>query len=135
MLNIDREVRDIIKADYQKNHSGREYSVNTVLKIFDNLEKVKYSANRYGSVVIVHTPYDQDTIEFHCTNGGDTKDLIEAVNQFNKEMSEVYTWSVTFYDNPKINELLKHSFCPSEFKKIDKGIDETYEAKFRLRST
>jgi len=132
-MNIDTEVREIISTDYQKNHQGREYSLDRVFKVFKNLELVDYSASKYHHVVIVHTPVDQDTIEFHCTNGGSAEDLISAVNQFNKEMSKDYQWSVTYYDNPKINDLLSHSYCPSEFTKIDRGIDNTYEAKFRIR--
>ena len=132
-MNINDEVREIIQADYQKNHSGREYSVDTVYKVFNNLKLVDYNARKYGRVIIAYIKLSDSTVEFHCTNGGGTEDLIKAVNQFNTEMSDDYEWSVTYYDNPKINELLKHSVCPSEFTKIDQDIDKTYEAKFRLR--
>ena len=132
-MQIDTEIENIIKTDYQKNHQGRNYSVDAVLDIFDNIEQTKYSTRRYGKVIVVYKPFNATTVEFHCTNGGNSKDIIEAVNQFNKEMVDSYIWSVTFYDNPKINELLKHSFCPSDFTKIDKGVDKTYMAKFSLR--
>lgn len=132
-MEINSEVREIIRADYLKNHQGREYGVYTLLRIFDNLSHVDYSARKYGKVVVAYKRLTENAVEFHCTNGGNAKDLIEAVNQFNKEMSEQYLCSVTFYDNKKINELLKHSFCPSEFTKINGGIDKTYEAKFILR--
>ena len=133
-MQIDTELENIIRTDYQKHHQGREYSVDTVLRVWTNLEQVEYHARKYGKVMIVHKPFNEDTVEFHCTNSGNAEDLIKAVNEFNKEMINDYTWSVTFYDNPKINELLKHSFCPSEFTQIDQGIDKTYEAKFGLRS-
>jgi hypothetical protein len=133
-MNIDTELEQIICKDYQKNHQGREYTVDTVLKVWQNLESVDYRARRYGAVAIVHKPYNEDTVEFHCTNSGTALDLVCAVNEFNKEMSVSYTYSITFYDNPKINELLQQSLCPSEFTRVDRGIDETYEAKFWLRS-
>jgi len=133
-MQLDTELEQIIRKDYQKNHQGREYSLDTVVKVWQNLESVDYHARRYGLVAIVYKPYSDDTVEFHCTNSGRAGDLIKAVNEFNKEMTESYSHSVTFYDNPKINELLMHSYCPSEFTRIDQGIDKTYQAKFRLRS-
>lgn len=132
-MQIDTEIENIIKTDYQKNHQGRNYSVDTVLDIFNRLEETKYSTRKYGKVIVVYKPFNANTVEFHCTNGGGPADIIEAVNQFNTEMKDSYIWSVTFYDNPKINELLKHSVCPSDFTKIDRGVDKTYMAKFRLR--
>jgi len=132
-MQIDTEIKNIIKTDYQKNHKGREYSMDTVLDIFDRLEETRYSNRKYGKVIIVYKPFNATTVEFHCTNGGGPADIIQAVNAFNKEMTESYVWSVTYYDNPKINDLLKHSQCPSDFTKIDKGVDKTYMAKFSLR--
>ena len=134
-MNIDTEVAKIIERDYQLHHQGRAYGVDTVLKVFNNLSKINYDAKRYGRVVIAYTPLTDTEVEFHCHNAGNTNDLILAVNQFNKDFADDYAWSVTYYDNPKINELLKHSLCPCEFAQIDQGEDRTYEAKFRLRST
>jgi hypothetical protein len=132
-MQIDTELEQIIKTDYQKHHQGRDYTVDTVLEVWSNMEKANYFFRVYGPVAIVHKPYSEDTVEFHCTNSGSAEDLVRAVNEFNKEMSVRYVHSVTFYDNPKINELLKYAQCPNEFAKIDRGIDKTYEAKFRLR--
>jgi hypothetical protein len=133
-MNIDTELEQIIRKDYENNHQGREYSLDTVLTVWKNLEQVDYCARRYGPVAIVYKPYSDDTVEFHCTNSGNALDLTGAVSEFNREMSKDYFWSITFYDNPRINELLKHVVYPSEFTKIDRGIDKTYQAKFRLRS-
>jgi hypothetical protein len=132
-MHIDTEKYDIIKRDYEKNHSDREYDFNRMLHIFENIERVGWLAFKHGAVLITYKPYNVDTVEFHCHNGGSKKDLIAAVNAFNNDMSDTYFFSVTFYDNPVINELLKHSDFPCEFKKIDQGIDQTYEANFRLR--
>jgi hypothetical protein len=134
-MNIDTEVAKIIERDYELHHQGRAYGVDRVLQVFNNLSLINYSAKKYGSVVIAYTKLDDAHVEFHCHNAGNTNDLISAVNQFNKDSAEDYAWSVTYYDNPKINALLKHSLCPCEFAQIDQGEDRTYEAKFRLRST
>jgi hypothetical protein len=135
MTVIDKELEKIIETDYHKNHQGREYDLARVVKIFKHLDLVNYDIFKHGPVLIVHTPLSEDTIEFHCTNGGTSKDLCFAVNEFNRTMSATYTWSVTFYDNPAINKLLKHTAYPCEYEKIDQGIDRTYQAKFSLRRT
>jgi hypothetical protein len=132
-MHIDLEKYDIIKRDYEKNHNGREYDFNRMLHIFENIEHVGWLMFKHGPVLITYKPYTVDTVEFHCHNGGTGKDLTAAVNAFNKDMSDTYFFSVTFYDNPAINELLNYSNFACEFKKINKGIDETYEATFRLR--
>lgn len=133
-MHIDLEKYNIIKNDYEKNHNDREYSFDRVLQIFENIERVGWLAFKHGPVLITYKPYNMDTIEFHCHNGGTGKDLTAAVNAFNQDMSDTYFFSVTFYDNPAINNLLKYTLYPSEYKKIDQGIDKTYEATFRLRS-
>jgi hypothetical protein len=133
-MHIDIEKYNIIKRDYEKNHDGREYSFDRMIQIFENIERVGWSAFKHGPVLIAYAPYTVDTVEFHCHNGGTSKDLTAAVSAFNEDMSDTYFFSVTFYDNPKINKLLKHVKFPNELKKIDQGIDETYQATFRLRS-
>lgn len=133
-MTIDTVEQEIIQRDYAKNHSSRDYTLEQVLKIFNNLESTGFSRVKYGPVIIVYKPYTVDTVEFHCTNGGNRHDLVSAVNQFNEDMSDTYWWSVTFYDNEKINPLLELAAAPSMLRKIDSGIDKTYEAMFKLRS-
>jgi len=84
-----------------------------------------------NNVIIVYQ--DRDGVcEFHCFSGGSGKDLTEAINTFLSAMRVEYGRAVTYYDNPRINDISHYSLFPTVVRKIDDGEDRTYEMEFIL---
>jgi hypothetical protein len=133
-MSLTTEEQQLITKDYEKNHSSRDYSLDQFVAAVGNFKNYGWSKFKHGAVIIVYRPYTADTVEFHCHNSGNGGELVEAVNAFNRDMQDTYWWSVTFYDNIKINRLLEYTECPSQLRKVDLGVDKTYEAMFKLRS-
>lgn len=131
---LDTKLKSILVTDYNKNHKDRDYDLMSYLNIYENLEKTQYSMLKFDNVAIVYKELNPTTVEFHCVNGGSASDLTSSVDKFNKLMSSQYSTSVTYYDNVRINDILKHLINVPTVQKIDLGIDKTYEAIWQLRS-
>ena len=126
--------QEIITADYQNNHQGREYSLQHSL---DSFEKYVQHGGKYfvsGNTIFLIEPKANGVVEFHTINGGDGKDLSRGINHLLKEASQYFIKAITYYDNPRINDLLSHSQFKHTVKKINQGLDKTYELVFDLRS-
>lgn len=125
------DVASILTADFNKNHQGRSYSLDHVLTTFDKYTEI---GGRYfvsENVVIVYEN-KVEVCEFHCFSGGNGRDLTEAINLFLSSISIEYKRAVTYYDNPRINEISQYSLFPVSIQKIDAGEDKTYEMVFIL---
>jgi len=123
-------LRDIATKNFQKNYQDRDFDLDYAI---DYLEKYRGMLFHKENVVIRYAPIDDTTIEFHCMNAGNGKDLTEAINELLQSLSAGYDRAVTYYDNPKINELVQYSHFPTCVEKIDAGVDRTYEMRFDLR--
>lgn len=124
---------EIIAADYQNNHAGRQYSAQYAHDIFK-----KYVASGESYLVVGRTMFlfhavDQDTAEFHSINGGNAEDLVHGVNQLLHALSKHFSKAVTYYDNPRVSDLASQGEYPYSIRKIDQGMDRTYELTFNLR--
>jgi len=124
---------EIISADYRTNHQGREYSQQQAQAVFQ-----KYLQNGgkhvvFGRTMFLIKPLDRSTVEFHTINGGNEVDLVNGVNQLMQVLSQHFSRAVTYYDNPRINDLLVHASFPHSAHKVDQGRDRTYELIFDLR--
>lgn len=124
----------IIDVDYERNQAGGEHSKEYIHAIMDQyvLHKGKYFET--DSVFIIYKNLDENTVEIHCVNGGSGADLTEAINTLLKQLATNYKKVVTYYDNPRVNDLVKYSYFPAKVEKIDDGLDRTYEMSFELRS-
>lgn len=125
---------DIVTADVQNNHKGRDLGVKEAIKTYDKWVKGGGKVFKTDKVRILYTALLKKGVEFHCINGGNANDLIDAVNSFLQSLIGQFPVAVTYYDNPAINELLKHATVHAHFEKIDEGVDKTYAAVFILRN-
>jgi hypothetical protein len=136
---ITDAVKSIIKADYERNHGGRDYSLeeytNNVSRYLTNLGRAVISSN----VIIIWDRLTTQDIEFHTINGGTPEQLVHEV------VKQLELWSIdnksacTYYDNPDISALveLQSSHYPHlkyTIKKVDLGEDMTYCLTFHLEN-
>ena len=123
----------ILEADFVANHQGREYDldyINSVMRLWRDSGAMIFCAPNVMFVVEERT---DGMAEFHSVNGGSAKDLSFGVNTLLKALAAFYEEAVTYYDNPRVNDLLKHSDYPASFTRIDDGLDKTFEAIFKLK--
>jgi hypothetical protein len=128
------DLRQIVFADFQKNHQGRNYDLDFAHNVFDEYIEKELPRFTTESVMIIYND-NAGVLEFHCINGGTGKDLSTAINQFLTNCSNDYDRAVTYYDNPRINDLIKFSKFPASVEKIDKGDDRTFQMSFDLRGS
>ncbi len=133
-LHSPEELDSIIERDYALNHSQRDYSCETVkLRVAAWMcdGRPLFCAER--TAFILEFPSKQ-ICEFHSINGGTAQQLTAGVQKLLEFLSAYYPYAVTYYDNPRVNDLLKHVGFVSESHRIDAGEDRTFEAIFYLRS-
>ena len=126
------DLRRIVDADFAKNHNGRSYDCAFAHNVFRKYIDTGLPSVNTESVLIIYNDR-AGVIEFHCVNGGSGEDLTTAINDFLTQCSRDYDRAVTYYDNPRINELVRFSKYPATIAQIDGGEDRTYEMSFDLR--
>ena len=126
------DLRGIVIADLHRHYDGRDYSEEYAVSLVDQLNKLGQVFHA-PNVIIRFCKSDDVTVAFHCMNAGSGADLTNAINSLLKSLPEQFTRAVTYYDNPRINELSKYSYFPTVVTKIDGGTDRTYEMSFDLR--
>lgn len=124
---------EIIMADHKKNHANRSYSAQHAHEVFKKYVAMGESHQIVGKTMFLFHAVDKDTAEFHSINGGNSGDLVVGVNQFLQKLAHDFKQAVTYYDNPRVSELAVHGHYPHSIRKIDRGIDRTYELSFDLR--
>ena len=127
------EPHDIIARDFAKNHQGREYDEAHAHRVFDQYAAGGGKFLHLGNVLIFVTPLSLNCVEFHCMNGGTGAELTEAVNTALGQLSSHFDFAFTYYDNPRINAMMKFRKYPVEVSCINDGIDRTFEARFSLK--
>lgn len=128
------EMQRILEIDHKANHAGRSYDVSyscRVLRLWRESGGMIFCA---PNVMFIIQEQSHDTVEFHSVNGGTAKNLTAGVNALLSLLAVYYPYAATYYDNPRVNDLLKHADYPSQLTRLDAGEDRTFEAKFRLRS-
>jgi hypothetical protein len=127
-----KAISRIIKADCSKNYPNRPADPESVILDFEKYAKNGGAYFSTENVIIVLKYLGDDCVEFLCMNGGSGK----AINTMLLKLaaSGSYSRAVTYYDNPRINDLAKYSKFPAEVKKVDLGEDRTYEMSIDLRS-
>jgi len=125
-------LKEIIFADWKKHYADREISAEFLWESFVkycNRGEVFFTTEK---VVTILKYVGNNTIEFHCMNGGNGKDLTEAVNLLTNKLSDKYDKAVTYFDNPRISEFVKYSDFPAEVKEVNLGTDMKYELTIYL---
>jgi len=124
---------EIISADYKANHAGREYTEKDAQAVFKKYLAAGEKHVVFGKTMFLMHMVGKDAVEFHSINGGGPVDIINGVNNLLQVLSAQFSKAVTYYDNPKINALAEQSKFPHKIRKVNKGIDRTYELSFDLR--
>lgn len=135
VLEVYNKIHNIVDIDFAKNHQNREYDLEYAHKMVDNYIASGNKLFICNKVLIRCEPLLDSTVKFHCMNAGTGADLTSAVNDLMKSLSGSYDWAVTYYDNPRINDLVKYVNYPTIISKIDEGVGKTYEMKFDLRGS
>ena len=128
------EMQRILEADHKLNHAGRDYDcafTSYALRLWKTSGGVIFCAPNV--MFIVHEQL-RNVAEFHSVNGGTAKDLTAGVAQLLFALAPYYNFASTYYDNPRVNDLLRYGGYPYKLTRIDGGEDRTFEARFDLRS-
>jgi len=129
-----KDIRQILSEDLAKNYAGFAMTVDAYFDGLMNSPKTGNFVVRQGDTLILTKKIEDNGIEFHCINGERAKDLVVNVQKYLDDLkSQGFDYAVTFYDNPKINELIKQLSHPSEIEKIDDGLFRTYKATLRFK--
>ena len=126
------DYKEIIQRDVLRNYPDRKIDASSAI---ENFEKYREMGGAYFSTektIIVLKCIGDSTVEFHAMNGGNGLDLTQAVNSMLEKLSVNYEKVVTYYDNPRISELSKYGLYAITVKKIDEGMDRTYEMTIDL---
>ena len=130
-----KQLFDIIDADYEKHHAGREYTQDDARNTF--LEYVAQGRIYYyvGKTIFLVDEHEDkpDTMEFHSINAGGLKDLVDGIEAMLDQAKKRFVDAVTYYDDAALNGLGKFFKYPITFEKVDEGVDRTYSATFHLR--
>ena len=130
-----KELFDIIEADYDKHHAGREYTLDDAKNTF--LRYVAQGRIYYyvGKTIFLVAEHEDkpNTMEFHAINAGGLKDLVDGIEEMLDQAKRRFVDAVTYYDDPALNELGKFFKYPITFEKVDEGVDRMYSATFHLR--
>lgn len=107
-------VVEILQRDHDVNHADSE---NFLVSVEEILNKVLegYSLTRKNQTVIIHKPIGSvgDGVEFHCYNGGSGLELASNVLEFFEDCRQRgATWTMTPYQNSKINQLFEANIPP-----------------------
>jgi hypothetical protein len=129
-----KDIRQILTEDLAKNYQGFAMTVEAYHDGLMNSPKTGNFVVRKGDTLILTKKIENNGIEFHCINGERAKDLVVNVQKYLDDLKESgYDYAVTYYDNPRINELIKQLTHPYEINKIDDGLFRTYEAIMRFK--
>lgn len=129
-----KDIRQILSEDLAKNYAGFAVTVDAYFDGLMNSPKTGNFVVRQGDTLILTKKIENNGIEFHCINGERAKDLVANVQKYLDDLkAQGYDYAVTFYDNPRINELIAQLTYPSEIVKIDDGLFRTYQATMRFK--
>lgn len=129
-----KDIRQILSEDLAKNYAGFAMTVDAYFDGLMNSPKTGNFVVRQGDTLILTKKIENNGIEFHCINGERAKDLVINVQKYLDDLkNQGFDYAVTFYDNPRINELIAQLTHPSEIEKIDDGLFRTYKATLRFK--
>lgn len=128
------EADHILYTDFARNHQGRSYTVEASRQALQFHGRFGYRAFYAPNCIIFYKPLGAGGVEFHSVNGGSARDLSSGINAMLTQLAAVpgVTKAFTYYDNPRLNELLKHSKYVATSRRLDEGEDRTFEASFNL---
>jgi hypothetical protein len=129
---LPEDIKAIVTNDYFKNHSNSGRSLREHLRLFSSYIESGGEFYQAENAIFRYEIEPDKTVLFHSMNGGNGVDLSNGINEFLKNMSSEYKRAITYYDNPKINELARFSEFPTHITLVNGGKDMTYLMVFDL---
>ena len=83
-------LNEIIEADWLKHYQGRGVTLHEMQENFNRYRKEGGAFTATDKVITILKYVGYDTIEFHCMNGGDGRDITKAVNLVTNKLSDKY---------------------------------------------
>jgi hypothetical protein len=119
---------ELLKADCIKNHSDISLTFEDAVDILLGAIAGGNTIQRFGNTIFLCKPHNNSGLEFHSINA-DKGELLSLNFKMliEKAKSLGYKYVITFYDNPRVSELLEASGIECEVKKIDQGKYNTYQ--------
>jgi hypothetical protein len=100
---------ELLEIDRQHNHPDRVDYNDTVAEIAQLMSE-GWSIIRKNNTVIVNRGVNKEEIEYHCFNAESGTQLAKNVVSFlDDARSAGFKIATTPYQNPRINELFKHT--------------------------
>jgi hypothetical protein len=119
---------ELLKTDCIKNHSDIELSFDQAVNIILEAVVKGQTLHRFGNTMFLCKPHSTTGLEFHSINADKGEQLLENFKQLMEKVKSLgYAYATTFYDNPRISELLKNSGHDIEIKRLDQGKYNTYQ--------
>ena len=126
-------LQEIIYADFDKHYQDRGLTAEDLWEGFKKYRDRGEAFTATDKVITLLKYVGNDTIEFHCLNGGNGKDLVYAVNLLTNKLSDKYDIAVTYFDNPRLADFIKYSDFEINVQEVNLGRDMKYELTIWLK--
>lgn len=125
--------REIIEKDLAKNYKGRGVTLaQSVASVKDRIDEGE-KPYRAGNTIFMTKDLGDGGVEWHTINPEPSAQLVKnATAYFLQLQGEGYKYATTYYDNPRINDLITQTIFPAEIQRVNEGQDRTYRSVVRL---
>lgn len=126
-------VREIVEKDLEKNYKGRGITTSDAAASFKARIDEGEKPYRAGNTIFMTTDLGDGGVEWHTINPEPSAQLVKnATAYFLQLREEGYKYATTYYDNPKINELITQTIFPAKIERVNEGEDRTYRSVVRF---
>ncbi len=126
-------VREIVEKDLEKNYKGRGITLSDAALSFKERVDQGEKPYRAGNTIFMTKDLGDAGVEWHTINPEPSAQLVKNVTAyFLRLRDEGYKYATTYYDNPKINELITQTIFPAKIERVNEGEDRTYRSVVRL---
>jgi hypothetical protein len=126
-------LREIVEKDLEKNYKGRGFSLADAAASFKARVDEGEKPYRAGNTIFMTKELGDGGVEWHTINPEPSDQLIRNVTAYFLRLREgKYKYATTYYDNPKINDLIKKTIFPVKIERVNDGEDRTYRSVVRL---
>lgn len=126
-------IKEILDADLAKNYKGENFDAEDNYKGYKSLIEQGTKMYRFGNTIYMVDSAGESVVEWHTSNAERSDALLANTNKFLKRLKDdgIKT-AFTYYDNPKINAIVKQFDFPVKVNKVDEGKYKTYKAEVSL---
>ena len=129
----DMSLREILRKDLAKNYQGSGLDLADAAFSFQARIDDGETPYRSGNTLFMTKEIEDEGVEWHTINPEHSAQLVKnATGYFLMLREKGYLYAMTYYDNPKINDLITQTIFPVEIQKVNEGQDRTYRSVVRL---